>query len=711
MIKIFILLVLPLFSFSEGTRQIVPFAGRKGTLCIDKSRNDFGFFDAAPEFRINIYIADLTEKFYFGLGKITQNDSLVHIQYQIKDPAGNIVIGPDPVPTSGAGFIQSYTQATAGPLPAIGGYSPKLHTPAIPGNYSLEFFYPPDAGTAYTYYSFITFDYFDITVVNSANQPINGRVWSKAWQFNCGPVQAPPTASRFYGTMYILSDDSIVTSLNCNGFVGGTFSISSNKTGCSTTGNIAVDRQSRPGFHTYPQYKVFLCDPDSTIFPTGKAKPGINLPINITNNCANGSVDLSIQVTQDGILEILVEVDPKPGADPRDVKITANVLAHPGGNGYNIIHWNGNDGLGKPVSNGVSVNTTVRFIHGITHLPIYDIEYNDNGYVVEVVRPAGTKPDIYWDDSLLGDLGTVNLNGCNDILGCHFWDYETGDTNTINSWWYVASSTAPVISFKVKRSPGALGTISGDPSFCEGGSVRTYTVRRNLNATSYNWAYSGTGATFVSNDTTAVVTFDLTATSGNLTVAGSNPECGNGPVSTLPIMFYPPPQVNLASFDSICFNEPAFQLSGGSPAGGEYQINGSLVASFDPAAQGPGSHQVIYRYTDTHGCKNADSSDVIVKTGRACEIVIWVPNAFTPDGDGLNDIYMPVSLNIRGYSLNIFNRNGQLVFTSTSPEIGWDGTYHGGPCPEGNYVYKIIYQSSLAPPENTTLTGNIVLVR
>lgn len=710
MFFVLLMLMLPLVCFSEGTKQIVPFAGRQGTLCIDKSRNDFGFFNAAPEFRLNIYIADLTEKFYFGLGKITGLDS-ANLQYRIMDPAGSIVIGPDPVPKSGAGFIQSYDQAVIGPFPSIGGYSPKLHTPSMAGNYSIEFFYPPDNGSIYTYVSFITFDFFDITVVNSANQPISGRVWSKAWQFNCGPVQKPPTASRFYGTMFILSDDSIVTSINCNGFVGGTFSISSNQTGCSTTGNIAIDRQSRQGFHTYPQYKVFLSDPDSTIFPTAKSKPGITLPVAITNNCASGSVDIGIKVTRDGLVEILVDVDSNPGAGPRDVKITANVLANPGGNGFNIIRWNGIDGLGKPVPNGSSATVTITFIHGITHLPIYDIEFNDNGYKVEVIRPSGPKPDIYWDDSLLSEGGTVNLNGCNDILGCHLWSTEIGDTNTINSWWYVASFTIAPISFFLKRSPGTPATISGDPSFCEGGITRIYTISGEPNSISYNWSYSGTGATLVSNDTSSTVNFTFVATSGILSVSGYNQDCGNGQASTLPITFFPSPQVNLADFDSVCYNVPAFALTGGSPPGGEFRIDGSPETSFDPAAQSLGSHVVVYKYTDSHGCKNSDSSMVFVKNGRECEIVIWVPNAFSPDGDGLNDIYRPVTLNIREYSMSIYNRYGQLVFISTNPGIGWDGTYRGGLCPEGNYVYIIVYQSSFVPPENTTLTGDIVLVR
>ncbi len=706
-----LLLLISSVGVSEGTKQIMPVAGRKGTLCIDKSRNDFGFFNAAPEFRLNIYVADLSEKLYFGLGKITKHDTTVVVKYQLRDPAGNIVIGPDPVPTSGQGFIQSYTQAVNGPFPAAGGYNPIQHTPLMTGNYSLEFFYPPDTLSTYTYISYVTFDFFDITVVNSANQPIPGRVWSKAWQFFCGNWQTPPTGNRFYGTMYILSDDSIVTSLNCNGFVGGTFSISSNRTGCSTTGNIAVDRQSRPGFHTYPQYKVFLSEPDSIIFPTGKASPGINLPIAISNNCASGSVDLGVQVTQDGIIEILVEVDPNPGADPRDVKITASVLANPGGNGYNIIRWNGNDGLGKPVSNGSVVSATVRFIHGITHLPIYDIEFNDNGYLVEVIRPSGPKPDIYWDDSLLGDLGTVNLTGCKDIIGCHLWDISIGDTNTINSWWYVGSSTAPAVTFNVKRAPGAPGAIGGDPSFCEGGITRTYTIRREPNSTSYNWSYSGTGATISYSDTAAIVSFALSATSGILSVSGSNLECGTGQSSTLPINFYPPPQVSFAGIDSVCYNEAAFLLTGGAPPGGEYSIKGTTLASFDPAVQGLGDHLIVYRYTDAHGCKNSDSSTLFVKKGQSCEIVIWVPDAFTPNGDGVNDIFRPVSNNIREFSVNIYSRSGELVFTSAHPETGWDGTYQGQACPAGNYVYIIIYKSSFAPPKNTTLTGNVILVR
>jgi len=620
-------------------------------------------------------------------------------------------MGPAALPVTGQGHISTYDEAIAGPFPSGGGYNPIQYAPSVTGNYSLEFYYPPDSSGFYSEPGRMQFEFFDITVTNAANVPITGRVWSKAWQFNCGPVAAPPTLNRFYGNMFILSDDSIVTSVNCNGFVGGTFSIASNQTGCSTTGNISVDRQSRTGFHTYPQYKIFLNDPDSTIFPTGKANPGIILPITTTSVCS-GSVDFGLQVTMDGLIEVLIDVNPSPGANPEDVKLTASVLANPGGGGYNIIQWNGYDGYGQPVKNGTTLTATMRFIHGITHLPIYDIEYNDYGYKVQVIRPPGTTSSIYWDDSLIpGDSSTVNLTGCNDAFGCHLWSFTLGNVNTINSWWYVASATAPSVTFTVKRTPLPPGDISGDPTVCRGIATGEYFVTTDSNATTHLWAFSGTGAVIDGNGRDITISFSDTASNGKLTVSGYNEECGTGPVSELNINILPLPVVTFTAFDTLCFNSSAIQLTGGMPSGGAYIFRGLPVTEFDPVIAGEGSHAVVYRYTDGNGCTNSDSTDIIVTHGIECEIMMRIPDAFTPDGDGLNDVFRPFSQNIRQFSMQIFNRIGQLVFTSSQISEGWDGTCKNQRCPVGNYVYVIVYESSWAPPEFKTVSGNITLVR
>ncbi|MFN5223955.1 MAG: gliding motility-associated C-terminal domain-containing protein [Bacteroidota bacterium] len=68
---------------------------------------------------------------------------------------------------------------------------------------------------------------------------------------------------------------------------------------------------------------------------------------------------------------------------------------------------------------------------------------------------------------------------------------------------------------------------------------------------------------------------------------------------------------------------------------------------------------------------------------------IYLPNSFTPNGDGLNDTFGAIGEAIGEYTMQVFNRWGQLVFESTSYKNQWDGRYEGEPVPTGLYVYKM----------------------
>ena len=106
--------------------------------------------------------------------------------------------------------------------------------------------------------------------------------------------------------------------------------------------------------------------------------------------------------------------------------------------------------------------------------------------------------------------------------------------------------------------------------------------------------------------------------------------------------------------------------------------------------------------TSVNGCGTAtDSMHVFVYKG------IYIPSAFTPNGDGLNDTWSIPALNaFPSFELSIFNRYGQLVFKNQNANVPWDGTYKGAPATAGAYVYVIDLKQ---PPG--ILKGSVLLIR
>ncbi|MBC8321500.1 MAG: gliding motility-associated C-terminal domain-containing protein [Bacteroidetes bacterium] len=111
------------------------------------------------------------------------------------------------------------------------------------------------------------------------------------------------------------------------------------------------------------------------------------------------------------------------------------------------------------------------------------------------------------------------------------------------------------------------------------------------------------------------------------------------------------------------------------------------------------------------GCIGVDSSYVLFSTPPEL-IKIYFPNAFTPNGDGLNDEFKPVTATgeIEHFSLSIFNRWGALIYQTNDISQGWDGTYKGEFCMPGAYVYKIAYSSSTSSNMTSEVKMGIVML-
>jgi gliding motility-associated-like protein len=119
----------------------------------------------------------------------------------------------------------------------------------------------------------------------------------------------------------------------------------------------------------------------------------------------------------------------------------------------------------------------------------------------------------------------------------------------------------------------------------------------------------------------------------------------------------------------------------------------------------PGIYPIALIVTDERGC-----FDTIV---RSIEVLpdfhIYVPNAFTPNGDALNDIFTPVIRGATSYQMLVFNRWGEMVFETNDLANGWDGTFSGVKCQPDAYTWKLSAAKRDTKPE--VRTGHVMLVR
>ena len=153
------------------------------------------------------------------------------------------------------------------------------------------------------------------------------------------------------------------------------------------------------------------------------------------------------------------------------------------------------------------------------------------------------------------------------------------------------------LSFVIEPGAEVLASITADGAleFCEGGSVELTASA----AASYLWS---TGET-----TQSIVV----ATSGTYSLTVFN-ETGCEGSASVEVVVYELPQVSLAAFDGICLDAPAFELTGGMPAGGAYSGAGVANGQFDPAVAGAGSFEVTYTFVDENGCSNFATATIVV---------------------------------------------------------------------------------------------------
>jgi len=297
----------------------------------------------------------------------------------------------------------------------------------------------------------------------------------------------------------------------------------------------------------------------------------------------------------------------------------------------------------------------------------------------EIITLQTGWPDDYtfvWSNDESSSSIDVNDGGNYTVdvtspLGC-----ESSDEVELTEYFY------PVV---------ALGP---DTAFCFPGSMQLDAGNPLLN---HLWS---------TGDTTQWITV---GTSGVYEAMVDNGYCFSD--DQVSVVVNPLPTNNLAVDSVICFGLPPYEMTlDAGNAGSTYSWNTNAVQQTININQA-GIYSV--QVTTAFGC----TKNFTINVGEECEGVIWVPNAFTPNGDGINDVFFAKGENIEEFKMQIWNRWGELFYESTDINMPWlgqrrDGDYY---VENGVYVYRITYRLlggvGVEEGEEVELMGHITLSR
>ncbi|NNM16816.1 MAG: gliding motility-associated C-terminal domain-containing protein, partial [Bacteroidia bacterium] len=239
-------------------------------------------------------------------------------------------------------------------------------------------------------------------------------------------------------------------------------------------------------------------------------------------------------------------------------------------------------------------------------------------------------------------------------------------------------------SMLVEFTANPIVNIGNDTTICQGDVLNLDATQVNA---SYNWFDNSNGSS-ITVDTAGIYWVEVTVDN-----------CSSLDSLVLDMDFAP--FANLGSDTTICIGKSLVLNAAIENGSYLWQDNSTAENLF---INEPGNYWIEL------GNNCGVDSDSIEVAFEDCNCYIYVPNAFSPNADGRNDIIMPKSnCGYLEYTFQIFNRWGDLVFETTSPRNGWTGIEGKEDAPQGVYVYLLTYQF----PEGKRMMkkGSITLIR
>lgn len=252
----------------------------------------------------------------------------------------------------------------------------------------------------------------------------------------------------------------------------------------------------------------------------------------------------------------------------------------------------------------------------------------------------------------------------------------------------------PNLSILISCEPQYGLSLGPDTTICEGSSL---VLRNRLGGgfSSYTWS---TGET----------TPSIAVADSGLYWLEATLSCGGGTLTdTMRLSTLANPDFDLGPTLFICEGENVL-LEGPDCNNCDYfWSNGRTTQNI--LVERPGLYSLTVQ--NANGCEKVESVEV---RGQGCSCDVYMPNAFSPNGDGRNEVIAPVfNCDLQSYRFLIYNRWGQLVFDSRSPQFPWDGTVDGEVVGPGIYVYALEYTPVVRGEvqDQQVLRGTLSLLR
>lgn len=266
-----------------------------------------------------------------------------------------------------------------------------------------------------------------------------------------------------------------------------------------------------------------------------------------------------------------------------------------------------------------------------------------------------------------------------------------------------------VLDSVVVNSYSVLVNAQDEQTICIGDTARLNVTNQSGDLLTYVWSPA---AAIIEGGNTAN---PLVSPEGNqvFTVQVANEfGCTTTETVQVNIFNFTPPLDIMADPDTIAAGAEV-QLEATNDAGYNYfwQPSGTLSANdiFNPVATPLETTTYTLTIRDPNGCINQRSLTITVFNPECREPFIFVPNAFTPDGDGLNDVLFVRGAGIDELFFAVYNRWGEKVFESSSKTDGWDGSFKGKMLTPDVYGYYL--EVSCLNGERYFKKGNVTLIR